>query len=504
MSIPKVVHFTVSENPSPNQLQNIKECREKMGNYEVRVWEDPLSPDKFRLSKYWNKTNSGAQLADLIRLEVVYKYGGIYLDSDITVHKKFDNLLDEKFFIASEDGKKLTNAVFGAEKESPILKRLIDTLLEDEPDWTEIPVETTGPKFLARNLKWEEDVTVLPKDAFYTYNWNEEKRASHPAAHATHRWKGSWVKEDTNETEDVNNKISFKEKAISYAEKFFSRVLPKHGDKENSKTYPASGVLCVETIHGYRILLPGEDVSVTPQVVHHGFYELEEERFIKEVLRGGDFFVDVGANVGTFSLLAAKCVGPFGRVFAFEPNPSVAKLLEQSAVMNWYHDRLVVNQVAIAEDAYTSSLVFADSRLGDSKLGDTLDSESTHAKTIEYVDQSDRIEVPVKTLDQIFPYNIPIRFLKIDVEGLEHLVVEGAKRLISRKCIDYIMVETVKEVAGENWGEVVQSIEELTRMGYSAHTFSGGSKPVEVDLKDIKKGSLHTRNVLLVADWVQD
>lgn len=498
------MHFTIPEDTLKNQLHSIEEVRGQLNEYEIKVWRDPVSPDGFRLSRYWDKTNSGAQLADLIRLEVVYKFGGVYLDSDITVHKKFDDLLDENFFVASEDGKKLTNAVFGAEKKSPVLKRLIDTLLEDEPDWREIPVETTGPNFFARNLKWEEGVTVLPKDAFYTYNWNEEERSSHPAAYVTHRWEGSWMEEDANETEDTNTGASFRKRAIEYAKKAANKVLPKYSNKEKPPTYSASGVLCVETIHGYKILLPGEDISVTPQVAHHGYYELEEERFIKKVLRGGDFFVDVGANVGTFSLLAARSVGPFGRVFAFEPNPSAVELLKRSAVMNWCHDRLVVNQMAVAEDAYTSSLVFAESTLGASKLSDTMDSESTHAKTIEYLDQSDSTEVDVKALDQVFTYNVPIRFLKIDVEGLEHLVIEGAKRLISNKCIDYIMVETVKEVAGANWGKVFQSIKGLTQKGYSAHTFSGGSRPVEVDLVDIKNGSLRTRNVLLIADWVQD
>ena len=120
MNIPKIIHFTIPKSPSADQLKAIEVARELHPGWKIEVWQDPLDRGAFRLSKYWEKTNSGAQLADLIRLEVVLLHGGFYLDSDIMLRKSLDALRVYPFVIASEDGKVLTNAFFGAVPQSPV------------------------------------------------------------------------------------------------------------------------------------------------------------------------------------------------------------------------------------------------------------------------------------------------------------------------------------------------------------------------------------------------
>ena len=90
----------------------------------------------------------------------------------------------------------------------------------------------------------------------------------------------------------------------------------------------------MQTIYGFRITVDGKDVSLTPQLVFKGYSELPEENFLKNTVRGGDWVIDVGANIGSFSLLAAQQLGSFGRVFAYEPNPRPVKLMAKSLVMN--------------------------------------------------------------------------------------------------------------------------------------------------------------------------
>ena len=126
--IPRIIHFTIPEEASEQQLANIENARTLHPGWEIKVWQDPVDPTPFRLAKYWSKTNSGAQLADLIRLEVVLIHGGFYADSDFVIHRCLETLRIYPFLIASEDGDVLTQAFFAAAPNSPPLTHLVDKL----------------------------------------------------------------------------------------------------------------------------------------------------------------------------------------------------------------------------------------------------------------------------------------------------------------------------------------------------------------------------------------
>ena len=92
MTIPQIIHYTVPQLPTEVQLRNIQTVRDLHPGWKIIVWQDPVERTQFKLAKYWDKTNSGAQLADLIRLEVVYQHGGFYVDSDIVLLKSLEGL----------------------------------------------------------------------------------------------------------------------------------------------------------------------------------------------------------------------------------------------------------------------------------------------------------------------------------------------------------------------------------------------------------------------------
>lgn len=145
--IPKIIHFTVAKKTTPDQDRVIARARELHPNWDIKVWQDPIDTSNFKLSRYHEKTNSGAQLADLIRLDAIYLDGGIYLDSDVFLNRDLSPLLDQDSFFCSEDGKVLTNAVFAAIPRHPLISKLIEDLLNNEPDWRDPPNVTTGPVF---------------------------------------------------------------------------------------------------------------------------------------------------------------------------------------------------------------------------------------------------------------------------------------------------------------------------------------------------------------------
>lgn len=191
--------------------------------------------------------------------------------------------------------------------------------------------------------------------------------------------------------------------------------------------------------------------------------------FIRTHLRPGDVFVDVGANFGYYSMIAASVVGPRGRVYSFEPNPFVLDCLRQSMVRNGFADRIVPVDLALADtddehvtffltqdptNAGISSLMPWDGHL---KAGN-LSAQATIPVTTRRFDTWLR-ETKVAA----------IRMMKIDVEGAEARVVCGMVEALRRFRPEFIVCETgstgpaCELLTGADY--TVKSLESLTPDG---------------------------------------
>ena len=137
LKLEKIIHFTLPEKLTAIQVRCVEAARALHPDWEIKVWQDPVLPDGYLLEKYWSKVNSGAQLSDLIRLDVIYKWGGVYVDGDLRLLKPLDVLVEKyDLFFASETGENLEGALIGARKSHPVIRAAIDDLLLNEPDWS--------------------------------------------------------------------------------------------------------------------------------------------------------------------------------------------------------------------------------------------------------------------------------------------------------------------------------------------------------------------------------
>jgi FkbM family methyltransferase len=503
--IPRIIHFSVSQTISAAQSDIISVARQLHPDWDIKVWQDPVHDPDFRLSGYADRANSGAQRADLIRLDAIFKYGGIYLDTDVRLIRSLDPIAQRfSFFVCSENGLVATNAVFGAAPGHPAVGDMIGRLLTSPPDWSIAPNITTGPVYFSRMLQWREDVTVLPRETFYPYNWNEEPRSPHPQTYGIHEWEGSWKDEKSKSApllgafaqklrpRRILRGLYWRGRKLRETNEAVIRALP------TLSGYSVADTLVRQTVHGHRILLSGEDLSITPEIMTHGYYELREELFLKRALAGGDYFVDIGANVGIYSLVAARAVGRFGRVFCYEPNPLVASLLRKSATMNWMHDRIVMRPVAVGPKPDRANLMFSGSHLGGATLVKAEETGSTAAFTRTFMGENEELEVDVVTLDDEFPVDIPIRILKIDAEGYEIGIFAGAERLLSNGCIDFIIFEAVPEVAGSSWNSLLSATSRVMQHGYELWKFQYNGEISPTSVREIElSGTGNSRNILL-------
>jgi FkbM family methyltransferase len=487
--IPNLLHFSVPNAITERQAAAIETARRLHPDWEVKIWNDATPIENARLAKYRDRARSGAQRADLIRLDAVHVYGGVYLDADMMVLKPFDEIVRYyDFFIGCEDGENLTNALFAATPRHPAIGAIISFLEENEPDWSLAPNETTGPVLFARLLGWRPEVNILPRETFYPYNWNEVgPRRPHRWSYTEHLWEDSWKEQVAEEPE---RKLSIATSAKVLTKRAIRSVLiPGISALRRAKavadpappedflsTHPARGYGCtdeivVRTAHGQKIVADGRDLSVTPDLVIHGFHEWPEEAFVRRTLRGGDWFVDVGANIGVFTILAASLCGPLGRVLAFEPNPPVRRLLEKSAVMNWFHDRIKIFETALGEAEGEVVLSYYPHRLGDAQVQTQQKGAMPFQLTGKFLERK-QIEVPIRPLDDIIPVDLPIKILKIDAEGHEPEVLGGSKRLLAARCFDFIILEASYELFSDNWKEMLASLKMLADLGYAPGTLN--------------------------------
>jgi FkbM family methyltransferase len=153
-----------------------------------------------------------------------------------------------------------------------------------------------------------------------------------------------------------------------------------------------------------------------------GSCEVPVQHCLERYLRPGDVFLDVGGNIGFFSLMAARLVGPEGRVYAVEPVPENVGCIRVNALLNRLTN-VTVLPLAAGRAEGTATLMLAAHSGGATLSGDDIPPDLTG-----------RIEVPVSTIDRLIETGAirPPALVKIDVEGSEPAVLEGMERTLTQ------------------------------------------------------------------------
>lgn len=161
------------------------------------------------------------------------------------------------------------------------------------------------------------------------------------------------------------------------------------------------------------------DDCAVGRVIKKGEYELSEIRTVSLATRPGDTFVDCGANVGIFTTLAAKLVGPTGKVEAFEPDPFNFNLLKTNITNNnlsWAN----IHHAAVGNKTEKKFLYQSPGNAGD------------HRTWNDIKEVRPTVSINVVALDDVLGHLPRIDVLKIDVQGDEMKVLKGAEQLINR------------------------------------------------------------------------
>lgn len=172
----------------------------------------------------------------------------------------------------------------------------------------------------------------------------------------------------------------------------------------------------VVEVEGSKMLLDSKD-SLGLSV--WGVYEpFETELFKKEILKG-EVVLDIGANIGYYTLIAAKLVGENGKVFAFEPDPSNFAILQKNVEMNGYKNVILV-QKAVSNETGKLRLYLCEDNKADHRIYDSHDGRKF-------------IEIEAVRLDDYFKnYNGKVDFIKMDIQGGEGGAIQGMLLLLQK------------------------------------------------------------------------
>jgi len=171
-------------------------------------------------------------------------------------------------------------------------------------------------------------------------------------------------------------------------------------------------------VFGHKMYLDSTDSS---GLSFSGIHEPFTTQLVMKEISKGDVVLDIGANIGYYTLIFAKLVGKEGKVFAFEPEPNNFSLLKKNIAINGY-ENVVLIEKAVSNKSGKARLYLAEEHSGDHRIYES-----------EVILGRKSIEIETVKLDDYFKgYKGRIDFLKMDIQGVEPIALKGMETLLEK------------------------------------------------------------------------
>lgn len=192
------------------------------------------------------------------------------------------------------------------------------------------------------------------------------------------------------------------------------------------------GDICVDFPNGSRLLVPPH-MKGAAHFIHPGLCEFEDMSFVMHFVRPGELFVDAGANIGAYTVLASAAIG--AQAIAFEPNPSTFRALTANVALNSIGQLVKTVNTALGQ---------SEGRL---QMTDGRGTENCACANGQPA--AGTVSVPMATLDKALAGQNPV-LLKMDVEGFESAVFTGAAQTLAAQSLKAMIIE--RNGAGAAYG----------------------------------------------------
>jgi len=219
-------------------------------------------------------------------------------------------------------------------------------------------------------------------------------------------------------------------------------------------------------VQGNKMFLDSKD-SLLFSII--GAYEPFETELVKKEIKKGDVVLDLGANIGYYTLIFAKLVGEKGKVFAFEPEPDNFALLKKNVEINGYKNVVLV-QKAVSNKTGKLKLYLCKDNTG---------GHSIHPFESPQ-DGNQSIEIEATRLDDYFKtYDGKIDFIKMDIQGAEKEAVQGMSSLLKKNKNVKVVSEFWPSGLKQGGIEPEEYLELLTGFGFKLYEVSEREKKIK-------------------------
>jgi len=243
-----------------------------------------------------------------------------------------------------------------------------------------------------------------------------------------------------------------------------------------SRVYVGNDRAWLRTAWGGKLIVDTTDLLMSPWLLLDGVWEPDVTEWFKATLKPGMTFIDVGANVGYFTVMAAFLVGRQGRVVAFEAMPSTYELLVKNVIVNWMETFTTAENLAVYSD--TRSLKFYVRKFyhGNSSLASISHEEG------RLYDDIEEIDVQARSLDE-YLCEKPAKpdVIKVDVEGAELQVFRGARRTLAENPDVIVMCEWSQDQIRTAQDDPAELANELREQGFKVYRIDTGMQPLSYE-----------------------
>lgn len=249
---------------------------------------------------------------------------------------------------------------------------------------------------------------------------------------------------------EVNRVMFFVFKLVRTIEGFFSRRLERYflakGFRRNRvvssicglrhffyftiyNMFKPEGIVLVN-IQGSNMFVNPDDRGIAPMLLMDGVIEQYETKLFKKTIKKGMVVVDIGANIGYYSLIAASLTGDNGIVYAFEPEPTTYALLCKNIDVNNYTN-IVAIQKAVSNQQGNAEFWVDKAGIAISSFSKDNVMAFSNAPLVGLSEDPISVKLETVALDEFFEnLSNKIDFIKIDTQGAEGLIIEGAEKIL--------------------------------------------------------------------------
>ena len=194
-----------------------------------------------------------------------------------------------------------------------------------------------------------------------------------------------------------------------------------------------------------------------------------EPELCKKTIKKGMTVLDIGANIGFFTMLFAKLVGKEGKVFAFEPDPNNFRLLKKNIETNKYTNVVCVNK-AVSNKTAPGTLFISEEHHGDHRIFDPNDKRTS-------------IDIQTISIDDFIKEDTTVDFIKIDIQGAEYLAFEGMEKTLKKAQHISIISEFCPALLKKAQTDPMELLTKIKNLGFNI-------KYLDEDKNSIEQASL--------------